>query len=73
MQPTLKAQSKGFSIASGSSITPVELANAGFVMNDFFFHPIVELDALKQALPDFLIEDLSSPHQVSYRFDRLPF
>jgi len=68
----INASSQTFQVASGSTILPCDLANAGFEMHNFkFLHTTFE--DVKARLRDFLVVDESNHFQTIYRFERLPF
>ena len=69
---TTHSQSQGFTVAQGSTITPEELAQAGFSLKDFKFFP-AGFEKAKTALHDFLVIDESIGNQHIYRFERLPY
>ncbi|ELY5142026.1 TPA: hypothetical protein I7264_03130 [Vibrio parahaemolyticus] len=66
------AASQYFHVAIGSSISPRELHDAGFEMQDFkFLH--TNFEDVKARLRDFFVVDESNHFQIIYRFERLPF
>ncbi|MEZ9616603.1 hypothetical protein AB4425_17125 [Vibrio sp. 10N.261.51.A1] len=68
----LNASSQYFQVATGSVISPRELSNAGFEMQNFkYLHTTFE--DVKARLRDFYVVDESNHFQTIYRFDRLPF
>ncbi|CAH1534245.1 hypothetical protein THF1D04_370007 [Vibrio owensii] len=62
----------GFTIATGSDISPEDLKGAGFTMRDFKFYLSSMLE-IKKRLPSFVILDLSKGDARIYSFDRCPF
>lgn len=65
-------ENRGFTIATGSDISPADLKGAGFTMRDFKFYPSSLLE-IKKRLPSFVVLDLSKGDERIYSFDRCPF
>ncbi|EGR3042429.1 hypothetical protein ACOJUY_004240 [Vibrio alginolyticus] len=82
MKPLFNSQSKGFTIAEGSDISPQDLAKSGFIMEDFKFHPH-NIEAVRELLykqfanrsikSNFVVTDESTFLNRIYRFKSCPF
>ena len=82
MKPLFNSQSKGFTVAVGSEISPQELAKSGFIMEDFKFHPhnieavrelIFEQFSKRSIKTNFIVTDESTFLNRIYRFVKCPF
>lgn len=72
MMTITHSQLQGFTVAEGSTITPEELAQAGFNLKNFRFFPAC-FEKATTALHDFLVIDESIGNKRIYRFERLPY
>ncbi|EOX3945506.1 hypothetical protein ACPHXT_004033 [Vibrio alginolyticus] len=82
MKPLFNSQSKGFTVAEGSEISPQELAKSGFIMEDFKYHPhnieaarelIFEQFSKGSIKTNFIVTDESTFLNRIYRFVKCPF
>ena len=82
MKQLFNSQSKGFTVAKGSEISPQELAKSGLIMKDFKYHPH-NIEAVKEMIfkqfasrsiqTNFIVIDESTFLNRIYRFIKCPF